>query len=99
MQYKIKYRGILYKINQYNYTCTSPSRGGPQSLLGGGTQRPVDTNRSPSSEPCSGSSQVCPGLMWTLGELDGSGIDKDGAHNGLIRGHQGFGREAPVRPS
>ena len=32
-----------------------------------------------------------------LGEPDGGGIVQDGAHDGLIRGHQGFGREAPAR--
>ena len=34
-----------------------------------------------------------------LGEPDGKGIFKDGAHDGLISGHQGFGCEAPVWPS
>ena len=34
-----------------------------------------------------------------LGESDGGSIVKDGAHNGLIGGHQGFGCEAPAQPS
>ena len=34
-----------------------------------------------------------------LGEPDGDGMVKDGAHDGLIRGHQSFGREAPAQPS
>ena len=34
-----------------------------------------------------------------LGEPDGGSIIKDGAHDGLILGHQVFGREAPARPS
>ena len=34
-----------------------------------------------------------------LGEPDGGSIVKDGAHNGAIRGHQGFGREAQLDPA
>ena len=34
-----------------------------------------------------------------LGEPDGGSIVKDGAHDGLICGHQGFGCEAPARHS
>ena len=34
-----------------------------------------------------------------LGEPDGGGVVKDGAHDGLICGHQCFGHEAPARPS
>ena len=32
-----------------------------------------------------------------LGEPDGGGIVEDGAHDGLVSGHQLFGREAPAR--
>ena len=34
-----------------------------------------------------------------LCEPDGGSIVQDGAHNGLIHDNQGFGREAPARPS
>ena len=34
-----------------------------------------------------------------LGDPDGGSIVKDVAHDGLICGHQGFGRKAPARPS
>ena len=46
---------------------SAPSGGEPQSLLWGGIALPFDGNRSRSSEPCSGSPKVCPGLMRTLG--------------------------------
>ena len=60
--------------------------------------QPLDGNRLRSSEPYPGSPQVCPGVIRALSEPDGKGVVKDGAHDGLIIGHQSFSREAPVRP-
>ena len=55
------------------------SGGGPQSLLWGGTTRPIDDIRSRSSGSCSGSPQACPGglriLGWTRWERRSWGWD------------------------
>ena len=41
----------------------------------------------------------CVQVWWGhLGEPDGRSIVKDGTHNGLISGQQGFGHDASVRP-
>ena len=34
-----------------------------------------------------------------MGEPDEGGVVQDGANDGLVRGHQGFCREAPAQPS